>query len=627
MAKHTPVPFGPGARAIAPSSRPLSLPWQVASAVVLCVLVIAALDIGYLSMSSTQSAMRERLERNAASVVALERLQAIMVDAETGVRGYALVGRDDMLEPYWDARARYTDALADVEALTKDDPTQAKNLEVLRGLIEDKWKILGSTVELVDSRGGGRPAATEGTQDTPGKVIMDAIRAQVNVMRNRQASIGDQIAADAQRATFYTRLVVIFASALALLAIAALCWAIWHYLNLRRTAEQELRASEERYRILTEVSPQIVWMADAKGEMTFCNRQWVDYTGLTLEQTAAAGATSVVHPDDRKEVIAGWRHAVSRDDPFDAEVRLRRGKDSVYRWHLARARPLHDNAGKTLAWLGAAVDIDDRKMTEIALDEFNTTLAEQVAERTATLEERTAQLKALNRHLITVAENERSRLARELHDEIGAHLSVAMMDLTVISRRLAEAELGEISALAHRLSETLGATTQISRRIISDLRPVMIRDLGLLDALDAYCAQFEQTTSIQCERVFPAQLPSMVEEASIALFRVVQESLSNVVKYAKASRVRLTVTVAEGFLALSIQDDGSGMGNAVFATNGGHGLLGIRERAEAFGGELHVASGLDGRGTGVFVTLALAQIAAPPPASASAAPAPTAIAR
>ncbi len=627
MAKHTPVPFGPGARAIAPSSRPLLLPWQIASAVVLCVLVIAALDIGYLSMSSTQSAMRERLERNAASVVALERLQAIMVDAETGVRGYALVGRDDMLEPYWDARGRYTDALADVEALTKDDPTQAKNLEVLRGLIEDKWKILASTVELVDSRGGGRPAATEGTQDTPGKVIMDAIRAQVNVMRNRQASIGDQIAADAQRATFYTRLVVIFASALALLAIAALCWAIWHYLNLRRTAEQELRASEERYRILTEVSPQIVWMADAKGEMTFCNRQWVDYTGLTLEQTAAAGATSVVHPDDRKEVIAGWRRAVSRDDPFDAEVRLRRGKDSVYRWHLARARPLHDNAGKTLAWLGAAVDIDDRKMTEIALDEFNTTLAEQVAERTAALEERTAQLKALNRHLITVAENERSRLARELHDEIGAHLSVAMMDLTVISRRLAEAELGEISALAHRLSETLGATTQISRRIISDLRPVMIRDLGLLDALDAYCAQFEQTTSIQCERVFPAQLPSMVEEASIALFRVVQESLSNVVKYAKASKVRLTVAVAEGFLALSIQDDGSGMGNAVFATNGGHGLLGIRERAEAFGGELHVASGLDGRGTGVFVTLALAQIAAPPPASASAAPAPTAIAR
>jgi len=205
-------------------------------------------------------------------------------------------------------------------------------------------------------------------------------------------------------------------------------------------------------------------------------------------------------------------------------------------------------------------------------------------------------------------------------------LSVAMMDLTVISRRLADADLGEISALARRLSETLGATTQISRRIISDLRPVMIRDLGLVNALDAYCAQFEQTTNIQCERVFPAQLPSLIEEASIALFRVVQESLSNVVKYARSSKVRLTLVVAEGFLALSIQDDGIGMGDAVFATNRGHGLLGIRERAEAFGGELHVAPGLDGRGTGVFVTLALAQIAAPLPTSASAAPVPTAIA-
>jgi signal transduction histidine kinase len=198
-----------------------------------------------------------------------------------------------------------------------------------------------------------------------------------------------------------------------------------------------------------------------------------------------------------------------------------------------------------------------------------------------------------------------------------------MMDLTVISRRLAEADLTEISALALRLSETLGATTQISRRIISDLRPVMIRELGLVDALTAYCVQFEQTTSIQCAYAFPAQLPPIVEEASIALFRIVQESLSNIVKYATASKVRLSLTVTEDFLELSVEDDGTGMGAAAR----GHGLLGIRERAEAFGGVLRVAQGLHGRGTGVFVTLALAQIAIPPNDPSSAMSAPIAIAR
>lgn len=610
METHPPVRPDAGARATASKVPSTFVPWQVTGAVILCVAVVAALDVGYLSMSFSQSAARERLERNAASTIALERLQALMVDAETGVRGYALVGREIMLEPYRNARAHYAEVLDDIDTLTRDDPLQAKNLEILHGLVDDKWKILASTVESVGLRGGARPVATEETTDTPGRVVMDAIRARVDVMRARQAAIGDRLAADAEQAISYTRVVVMFASVVALLAIAALYWAIRHYLYLRQSAEQELRASEERYRILTEVSPQIVWMADAQGEMTFCNRRWIEYTGLTLEETIAAGAASVVHADDRDEVTTAWQRAISRDEPFDAEVRLRRSKDAVYRWHLARARPLHDLRGKTLAWLGAAVDIDDRKVIEIAVDEFNTRLAEQVAERTAALEERTAQLRALNRHLITVAESERSRLARELHDEIGAHLSVAMMDLTIISRRLAGNDLSGISALAQRLAETLGATAQISRRIISDLRPVMIRELGLAGALDAYCAQFEQTTGIRCERVFSGTLPPIVEEASIALFRIVQESLSNIVKYAAASRIRLSLTTTADTIELSVRDDGKGMDDTAIVKKGSHGLLGIRERADAFGGALRLSRGLDGRGTGVIVTLPLAQVAA-----------------
>jgi PAS domain S-box-containing protein len=594
-----------------------NLPWQIVGAVVLAVAFIIALNVVYSITARNQVAARNRLEATVAADHALDLVQALMVDAETAVRGFSLVRRDSMLSPYYGAKARYVEALADVATLTAGDRAQQDNVEVLRGLVNDKWSILDASLDHPGAIGVARSAATESTQDTPGKLVMDAIRAQVASMHAREAVIRQQLAGAFERAQIYTRASVLVASCLSLIAIFVLYWATRRHFNLRLNAEAQLRASEERYRILTEVSPQIIWMADLQGQMTFCNWRWVEYTGLNLAQTMAAGAASVVHADDRGAVTGAWEVAISSDKPFDAEVRLRRGKDGNYRWHLARARPLHDQDGKTLMWLGAAIDIDDRKMVEIALDQFNATLAEQVAERTAALEERSEQLRALNQHLIRVSELERSRLARELHDELGAHLSVAMMDLTLISRQLADTQLVELGALARRLSATLTATTQISRRIISDLRPVMIRDLGLAGALDAYCAQFESTTAIRCERQLIKQLPPILEDAAIAIFRIVQESLSNIVKYAGASEVLLVLAVEHGFLELSVQDDGAGMDRDVTNKKGTHGLLGIRERAEAFGGTLRIVDGLHGRGTGVMVTMALSSILTAPPAPAS----------
>jgi PAS domain S-box-containing protein len=606
--------------AVTPPDRPQStLPWQVVGAVALCVLFIVALDVGYFLMSLNQVAARDRLEQTVAADHALDRVQALMVDAETAVRGYVLVGRKSMLEPYDSAKAQIAEALAAVEGYSSVDERQKANFDVLRGLIADKWAILDASIERQNTIGVQVPAATESTPDSPGKIVMDAIRNQVAVMHERESVRRARLTDAFHRAITYTAASVVCASFLAVFAIFILYWALRRYFRMRLEAEKELRTSEERYRILTDVSPQIIWMADLKGEMSFCNNQWIEYTGLTLEQTIAKGAASVVHPDDRDAVIAAWQHAISRDEPFEAEVRLRRGSDGIYRWHLSRARPLQDVAGMTLAWLGAALDIDDRKMIEIALDQFNVTLAEQVEERTNALEERTAQLKALNQHLIRVAESERTRLARELHDELGAHLSVAMMDLTMISRRLAEAGMTDIEKLAARLSETLTSTTQISRRIISDLRPVMIRELGLAGALDVYCAQFEQTTSIHFERIFRDDLPPIVEEAKIALFRIVQESLSNIVKYAGATAVCLALGFRHGYIELTIQDDGVGISEGANTKKGTHGLLGIRERAEAFGGTLRLTKGLNGRGTGIIVTLALNEVAATSESRASAA--------
>ena len=137
----------------------------------------------------------------------------------------------------------------------------------------------------------------------------------------------------------------------------------------RRTEEllrvQELaaerRESEERYRSLAEALPQIVWTTDAEGRTTYFNERWYEYTGL--DRSAPLEASPVIHPDDLGTAISSWHEARDRDGIFETEYRFRR-HDGAYRWQLARALPVHDDAGTITGWVGTATDIEDRRRTE-----------------------------------------------------------------------------------------------------------------------------------------------------------------------------------------------------------------------------------------------------------------------
>jgi PAS domain S-box-containing protein len=130
---------------------------------------------------------------------------------------------------------------------------------------------------------------------------------------------------------------------------------------------QALRASEEQYRSLAEAIPQIVWTARPDGAVDYYNRRWFEYTGTTLEQTRGWGWAPVIHPDDLQKVIDRWTEAVRSGEPFDIECRFRRAEDAAYRWHLSRAVPVRDQAGRVVKWFGACTDIDDQRRAAEAL--------------------------------------------------------------------------------------------------------------------------------------------------------------------------------------------------------------------------------------------------------------------
>ena len=242
-----------------------------------------------------------------------------------------------------------------------------------------------------------------------------------------------------------------------------------------------------------------------------------------------------------------------------------------------------------------ALQHSHQREQEIQREERNR-LEEVVSERTATLTE-------LATHLQQVREDERGHLARELHDELGSLLTAAKLDVARLKSKI-DTSTPEVSERVAHLIETLNSGIALKRRIIEDLRPSSLSNLGLTTALEILTREFGERSSIEVEcSLEPVDL---TESTQLTVYRVVQESLTNIGKYAKASHVIVTVHNYPTYVAVQIQDDGQGFEMASMRPNS-HGLAGMKHRVEAVGGRLTVAS-QPSKGTTISAVIPLAMV-------------------
>ncbi|MCW7536663.1 sensor histidine kinase [Aquabacterium sp. A7-Y] len=225
------------------------------------------------------------------------------------------------------------------------------------------------------------------------------------------------------------------------------------------------------------------------------------------------------------------------------------------------------------------VQLEDEQLMAHRLQEERDRLERAVRDRTRELSE-------LATHLQHMAEQEKARLARELHDELGAILTASKMDVGMLLRRQLEPKPAAIESLK-RLQETLERGVQLKRRVIEGLVPTTLRNLGLSAALEALADEVEATAGIRIERRLPDELVCDGDR-SIAVYRIVQEALTNVQKHARAKRVELEIALKDEILRMRLADDGVGISTAGMRKLKSHGLRGIKHRVDAFHGRFHI---------------------------------------
>jgi PAS domain S-box-containing protein len=344
----------------------------------------------------------------------------------------------------------------------------------------------------------------------------------------------------------------------------------------------ELRASEERYRLLFERNPLPMWVFH-RDDLRFLavNEAAIQHYGYSRAEFLAMTVESIRPPEE----VARF-HALR--DTSTPGLRVagtwthRRKDGTLIRVEIARFGFLMDGVPAVLV---LAQDVTDR----LAAEEEIRRSREELLRFTG--------------YLQTVREEERTRLAREIHDELGQALTGVRMGLARVASRVHSEDLDAAAGLVRETAELVDRSIQEVRRIATQLRPGVLDQLGLLAALEWLAEDFQVRSGVEVGVTLPGIEPELPPEVQTQLFRCVQEAFTNVARHAAASRVELEVAADPDGVTVSVTDDGRGFDTASVPERS-LGLVGMRERARLVGGELLLESG-PGEGTRITVRLPL----------------------
>jgi PAS domain S-box-containing protein len=389
----------------------------------------------------------------------------------------------------------------------------------------------------------------------------------------------------------------------------------------RHRAEAVLQASERRYRQLFDNAAEVIYAHDLDGRLTWVNRAAEDTTGFQRDEMLGMNILDLVAPEDRAETRDVLERTARGDpvpSPYEFDVLTRDGGRVTLgvSW-----RPVTLD-GRPVALQAIAHNLTRRKHAEAELRQACAALEQRSAElsgtvamlnehiverRNAEAQLRTsqAQLRALSTRLLRAQEQERRRIAREIHDDLGQALTALRLDVAWLGRRV-DADARATHEKLARMGQLVDATVESVQAIARDLRPPILDDVGVAAAIEWQAKEFERHTGIRCRVRLGRDDIELDADRSIALFRLVQEALTNVARHAHATRVTIALSEIGHTLLVVVRDNGRGMRCTAKLRTGALGLLGMRERIHLCGGRLRIAS-RPGKGTVIRAQIPLVE--------------------
>ena len=329
----------------------------------------------------------------------------------------------------------------------------------------------------------------------------------------------------------------------------------------RQQAETALRESEERFRLVANAAPVMIWMSGTDKLCNYFNQPWLKFTGRSVQAELGNGWAEGVHAEDLEGCLKIYGNAFDQREPFEMEYRLRR-HDGEYRWVFDHGVPRFNQDGSFAGYIGSCIDVTDRRLAEEALS-------------------------GMSRKLIEAQEQERTRIARELHDDINQRIALVSVNLERLQRDFSFST----PSAGQRFDELREQLSDLGRDIQAlshHLHSSKLEYLGLATAASSFCKELSEEHGVEVEfrsENIPKHLPW---EIALCLYRVLQESLQNALKHSgsKQFQVRLQGTPSE--VALNVSDSGVGFDLEEALRGRGLGLTSMKERLKLVHGELFI---------------------------------------
>lgn len=361
----------------------------------------------------------------------------------------------------------------------------------------------------------------------------------------------------------------------------------------RHRALAELAASEERFQLAVSGASAGLWDWNPRTDELYLSPHFREIVGHSEDELPSEMQAhyQIIHPDDVEHVTLALRAHTQKKAPYDIEYRVRT-RAGDYRWIQSRAQALWDASGAAYRMVGWILDVTDRRRANEALRESR------------------EELQRLSTNIEHIREEEKTRIARELHDDLGQLLTALKIDMGRFQQAI-EAKIDETSAGAlGGIYEVIDQMVASVRRIAADLRPVMLDDLGPIPAIEWFIHEFSARHGIAVQAHLDVNEVAFNRDSGTEVFRIVQEALTNVARHSGASEATVEIVREAPFCLVKIGDNGRGALQDARRKRNSFGLLGMRERAARLGGELAVKTA-PGQGFRLTLTLPLALVEAP----------------